>query len=363
MNSIKKNNKGFTLIELLITIVIIGIVAVPFLNSFIQAMNNNVRARRLQNATLAAQSLAEEFKADTLSDLLEDYAGKYTISTPTDGLDVYTFSNIKITGADGEDFYLNLELDPNVVTDSDGNVVNGVSLPLFSSLYGGNTLMIFKQYVDPDPSANRATSQKVCDISVKCKESSSGTEKIYTYTVDFSIYYILQDGSTTVPVNKTTSKSYKQDELQTAYLLAPVFDTYSVTGVDLDGNYYATDKINISYEYDGNTSTQPEFTFYFAEQTSVNKSDGIKLSRINPANVTVKIETEPSVMLESYNSKNNKFKINTNVGKRVAETVGDGTLTYSEDNIGKSLFLMNIEVRYGSETGEVLTTFTTTKEE
>ena len=36
MDSIKKNNSGFTLIELLLTIVIIGIISVPFLNSFIQ---------------------------------------------------------------------------------------------------------------------------------------------------------------------------------------------------------------------------------------------------------------------------------------------------------------------------------------
>lgn len=362
MDSIKKNNDGFTLIELLITIVIIGIIAVPFVNSFMQSMRINVEARRLQNATLAAQDIAEEFKADTLSDLLDKYA--YTITTEAGKLDVYKLNNIEVTGADGEDFFIDVELDPNLVYNSDGDCVNGGVLPMFSNLFGGDTVIIFKQYVESDTTVNRTLTDKVCNVDIVCTEKIAGSEYTYTYTTTLTTYYTYKDGTTpsTTPVVKKVEKTFSADDKHTIYLLASVFDVYTHVATDAEGNFYANDKINITYSYTGDTTRQKDVTFYLAEQAHENNYNNVLLSRLNPSNITIKVDDEVKSLLD-YSSADNKFKINTNAGKKIDNTAAEGTLTYDPNNMSKSLFLMNISVKYGSKTGKVLTTFETTKEE
>ncbi len=363
MNSIKKNNSGLTLIELLVTITIIGIVAIPFLNSFIQSMNANVDARRLQNANLVAQSAAEEFKAESLSVLLSKYADKLTTTSASDKLDVHKFSGIHVEGADGEDFYIDLELDPNLVYDAEGNCINGGNLPLFSNLYGGDTLIIFKKYVESDSMVERASHKKIVDIDIVCKDTVLADDTSdYTYTVTMNICYEDAAGNRTAPVKQVVEKKYSADELHTVYLLAPVFDKYSQLSVDGEGNYLASDSVNIKYTYSGTEGREKEFVLYFAEQAYDNVSNPEKLSRLNPKNITISYEGE-GFLIDTYDSSDELFKINTNVGKKTTESVTDTSLTYSESNIAKSLYLMTIDVHYRTEDGEVLTTFTSTKEE
>ncbi len=369
MNSIKKNNSGFTLIELLITIVIIGIIAVPFLNSFIQAMRINVEARRLQNATLAAQDLAEEFKAETISDLLNssEYGSKFEEKEYTvNGKKVkgYKVSNIEVEGADGEDFFINVKLDPSAVVDSEGVAINGELLPLFSNLYGGDTLILFKQYVESDSTVNKATHKKISNINVICQEvAKSGGEYEYNYSVTLEVQYEKSDGTSAGSSTKIVDKTYSAEDKHTMYLLASVFDKYSDTLTNgTEGNYYATDNINIKYTYLGDSSRQKDFTFYLVEQAPVNVNDPEKVSRLNPDNIKITYGSETK-SLNAYESEDSKFKINTNVNKPHDNSVSTGSLTYDPNNVGESLFQMSIEVRYGKEDGEILTTFTTTKEE
>ena len=369
MNSIKKNNSGFTLIELLITIVIIGIIAVPFLNSFVQAMRINVEARRLQNATLAAQDLAEEFKAETISDLLNssEYGSKFEEQEYTvNGKKVmgYQVSNIEVEGADGEDFFINVKLDPSAVVDAAGTAVNGELLPLFSNLYGGDTLILFKQYVESDGTVNKTEHKKIANIDIICQETHiSGDNYSYKYTVSLEVRYEKNDGTSAGGSTKVVEKTYSGDDKHTMYLLASVFDKYTDTLTNgTEGNYYATDIINIKYTYLGDSERQKDFTFYLVEQAPKNMNDPEKVSRLNPNNINITYGSETK-SLEDYESEDSKFKINTNVDKPHDNSVSTGSLTYDPNNVGESLFLMNIEVKYGKADGEVLTTFTTTKEE
>lgn len=377
MNSVKKNNAGFTLIELLITIVIIAVVAVPFVNSFIQAIQTNAKARKLQNATLAAQDIAEEFKAEPLSKLLDKYT--YTTSKG-DGqkFDVYTFKDVYIKGTDGEDFYATITLDPNTyVVDEDGNGINGASLPMFSDLYGGDTVVIYKQYIAADNSVKTLfagvleeselssfdvkKAEKVCDVDIKCTEKENGSKYIYEYTITLNVKYIY-NGKTSNASRKVITKSYGEDSRHSVYLLAPIFDDDTAVAIDEEGNYYSTDAINIAYEYSGETSRQPKFAFYIAEQNKKNGYDEEKLSRINPSNIKITYDSNEST-LASYDSEDKLLKINTNVGKKVDDTVSTGGLTYTDEYLGKMLYYMLIDVRYNKKDGEVLTTFTTAKEE
>ena len=54
------NNKGFSLIELLICVAILGIAAVPLMQTFGNAAKTNGKAQKLQNATSLAESIMEE---------------------------------------------------------------------------------------------------------------------------------------------------------------------------------------------------------------------------------------------------------------------------------------------------------------
>lgn len=375
MNSIKKNNSGFTLIELLITIVIIGIIATPFLNSFIQAMRINVEARRLQNATLAAQDLAEEFKAETISDLLNssEYGSKFEEKEYTvNGKKVtgYQVSNIEVEGADGEDFFIDVKLDPSAIVDAAGTAINGELLPLFSNLYGGDTMIIFKQYVESDATVDKSTTKKISTLNIICQETHiNGDQYSYTYNVTLEIKYENEEGVVIGTSTKAINPPpvYYAEDKHTMYLLASVFDKYTDTVTNgTEGNYWATDVININYTYlgagdDGN-ERQPDFTFYLVEQAPTNMNDPEKVSRLNPSNINITYGSETKTLLV-YESESSKFKINTNVNKPHDDSVSTGSLTYDPNNVGESLFLMSIEVRYGSEDGELLTTFTTTKEE
>lgn len=378
MNSIKKNNGGFTLIELLLTIVIIGIIAAPFLNSFIQAMNINVEARRLQNATLVAQDVAEEFKASPLTELLNSYQGSGGFEEVTEteyeftnakGNNVkvkgYNFKNLLVNGADGEDFYVSVKLDPSAVVDASGKTVNGGLLPMFSNLYGGNTLIMFKPYVEPDATVNKTQYDKICNINILCTQNSD----VYTYTVTMEICYKNKsDNTISSPiVAAPIEKKYSADEKHTLYLLAPIFDVYSDVPIPGMTDYSSTDVINIKYEYSGDDDLQKDFTFYLAEQAKTNLSNPEKLSRLNPNNINITVKDASGALetknLSTYFSENNYFKINTNVGKTITNEASEGSLTYDPNNRGLSLFLMDVEVRYKDKNGKVLTTFSTTKEE
>ena len=64
------NHRGFSLVELLVAVVILGIVVAPLLHTFVTSANTAARARKLGDATLAAQNLAERVEAADLSALV-----------------------------------------------------------------------------------------------------------------------------------------------------------------------------------------------------------------------------------------------------------------------------------------------------
>lgn len=66
------NNKGFSLVELLIATVILAIVVAPLLHTFVTASVTAARSRRIGDATLAGQNVAETVEASTLSQLIND---------------------------------------------------------------------------------------------------------------------------------------------------------------------------------------------------------------------------------------------------------------------------------------------------
>lgn len=69
----QKNNKGFSLLELLVAIAILATVMIPMLHSFVSAARANAKAKKLMEATTAAQNVMEEVKISGPFKFLEDH--------------------------------------------------------------------------------------------------------------------------------------------------------------------------------------------------------------------------------------------------------------------------------------------------
>lgn len=66
----KNSNKGFTLVEVLVAVVVLVVVVLPLLNSFYVASRTNAKAKKLMDATTAAQNVFEELKGAKLDDFI-----------------------------------------------------------------------------------------------------------------------------------------------------------------------------------------------------------------------------------------------------------------------------------------------------
>lgn len=387
MNSLSKNNKGLTLIEVLVTLVLIAIVAVPFLSSFVSAIRINDTAREIQNATSTAQDLTEEFKSEPLENLINKYGknaggelnGKYrTEKNAEEGetLNKHIFTNLHADGADGEVYYVDIELDPNVYAiASNGNIINGKPLPEFSNLYGGDTMMIYKPYMVGDGMIEKLFSgvegldvstidhskiDKQAKILITCDEQQlSETEYEYEYAVDVTLKYSYQ-GYTSSEISKHVTKKYHDDEVHSIYLIAPVYDNNTTFFTDAAGNYYSTDKIDVEYVYNGDEANQKELIFCIAEQKRESAMGASLLTRIDPKNVNIKIGVETDD-LTTYSNSGNMLKINTNIGKIADLTVSDGDISYTEHAKEEYLYQMTVKVK--DKQGKEVTTFATTKED
>lgn len=69
----KNSNQGFTLVEVLVAVIVLAVVVIPLLNSFLTASRANAKAKKLMDATTAAQNVFEELKGEKLDDFIAVY--------------------------------------------------------------------------------------------------------------------------------------------------------------------------------------------------------------------------------------------------------------------------------------------------
>lgn len=66
-------NKGMSLVEVIVAVVLLSIVIIPVLQSFVYSARANSRARTLQKATVAAQTIMENYKAYPVEDICQQF--------------------------------------------------------------------------------------------------------------------------------------------------------------------------------------------------------------------------------------------------------------------------------------------------
>lgn len=371
----KLNNKGMSLVEILVTVAIIALIAAPIINSFLNAMQVNSKARTIQNGTAVAQDTAELFKVFDVAALADSYTADGVTVTFDADTGVYTFEGIPMTGADGESFLVDVELDPTSYTADAGSgkvEVNDVNLPVFSGLYGSDCIMLYRQYAGSDEqlaelfagkldadileninsTSVRQNIKKSAVVNIKC-DYDSMTAK-YHYTVNMEITYTYNNA---VPVYavKVLEKTYSENEIHNIYMICPIFDRYTTSEMGKNC-YYSTDEIKINYTYNGAQEHKHDMYFYIAEQNMTNVSDTTLQERISPRNVYIN-----SVTYTDYKNEDNSLKIYTNIGEAdITPLEGKHGLTYGDYNTGTALYEMNIEVRLEGD-DKVITTFNTSK--
>lgn len=387
ISTVKKNNKGISLVEILATIAIIAIIAAPLINSFISAMKVNSEARTIQNGTAVAQDTAEIFKTFSLETLIDDYTGSGVEIEEDETTGKYTFKNIKVTGADGETFLATVELNPTVYSGGESVKlqVNNVDLPVFSGLFGSDSVMLYRQYAgfddqlkelftgklkplfeaegnaaekeaeildNLDKAENRGKFSKVTDVYITCTYDSTRDE--YDYSFDLNMTYTY-DSASSVSVSKSLKKIYKGGQIHSVYMIAPIFDFYSYTDAGKDC-YYNTDRINVIYTYSGLPEKKQDLYFYIAEQEMYNIGyDSSVRERINPRNLTVN-----GTQYTMYSPEHDNVKLYTNIGDTDLTFNNDYGLTYGNCNSGNSLYQMDITVKLEGQENTIAT-FSTTK--
>ena len=88
MRKLKNDDRGVTLVEIIVSIAILAIIVLPFLNAFVTATKTNVKAKNEMNATHLATNIMEGIEKNSMKTLA------YQFNYPSEGFDVADGFNI-----------------------------------------------------------------------------------------------------------------------------------------------------------------------------------------------------------------------------------------------------------------------------
>lgn len=413
----KLNNAGFSLVEVLVAMAVLSILSIPVLSSFSNAARINHKARREENANTVASDIVEQFKSVSMSEILNQYAGRYTEGAGGK----YTFTEDRI-GANGEKYKVVTELEPGrykAGTEEDNNYNNNINsyvnsvknFVLREDLYSydAQAERKFAEVYNAGFDKNKIT--KVTNIKVEVKHSESqenagsgtptaggtidGIDAYYQrVTVGFEYRYdnneadVYRPDDIVYPNNyfraeATGSSAYRisttlANNLKDVYIFYAPYDRHSQTTVEGDGSkYYSSDKINITYDYSNEAYVKYDgCNVFIIQQTSRYENNSNIRMALNRANISLKINgdvkdmsTKGTVSLGTSGSvsgggtASGPVSIFSNIYKwetyKDPENTGAGNNGVSSKSL---LYTMTVKVYYGDDTtGEPMVTMSTTK--
>ncbi len=348
-----QNNKGFSLIEVLVTMLIIAILCVPLIRTFVTSANVNKKAKRIQNATDVAQSVAEYFANNSLEDLKKLVADDdYSLVEDSDGNQVITYSNVKdwrsgasleyFQGAGGEKFYVDVTMNGR----SDEYII-----PELKDFYGNASVSCMYQVYKYDKEA--ITRLKGYD------SDKSGISK------SFDLYVDIDGESYNYYVTVTYTYGGAVYTTEEMVIGAGTIDDNSSEFPSVFVAYEPYDKINlndkITVHYDNASSLDKRGVNVYIIQQSVTGSDGNN-KWMSASNVTITgSATSPLIMSDISNFKENNPNTALSVESNIIDTTGSSVTAGSGQKL--KLYDISISVKYGAADGDVLTTVSTVREE
>ncbi len=117
-----KKNGGYSLLELLVAVVILAIIAAPFLQSFIMSVKTNEKAKKTEQATIAGQNIMEQLKAADIEDIKMSPDVEIK-ENPENGGKVITFISEDIN-VDNRVFQARVTLDAGADSEADNEITD-----------------------------------------------------------------------------------------------------------------------------------------------------------------------------------------------------------------------------------------------
>ena len=93
MRKLRDDDRGITLVELIVSIAILAIIVLPFLNSFVMAAKTNAKSKNELNATHLAENIMEGVEKNSMKTLA------YQFNYPSEGFDIADGFAIGSSGA------------------------------------------------------------------------------------------------------------------------------------------------------------------------------------------------------------------------------------------------------------------------
>jgi prepilin-type N-terminal cleavage/methylation domain-containing protein len=363
LNNAKHDNKGLTLIEIVVTIAIIGIVAVPLLNSFMVGMRTNNTARNSEDAVQMAQNLAEAFQTTDIDTIVSTgKVGDYQVNitpgsteslTTTDADGYWSKYDFVVTdavkGDANENYYLEATLKATGLT----------AVPDMVDVGDSGVIKIDDKYYQYDAQyKEEGYTRKTATLKIEGEYDAATDDGIYKYKVTLKEEFSKGTDIATVDVYSTSKILKSSDEQANIYLLCNYFDK----------SLSSTDTINIDYEFKS-TGTEPACNVFLIQQT-------IEGCSLNPDKITITKtggyvydESKPESALENNKGLNIYSNVGTDSTPLKIQYYKDGIVTgtlaqKSGDTVSTknryTIYELEVKVREDDADGRVKATLNTT---
>ena len=236
-----------------------------------------------------------------------------------------------------------------------------------------DVIMLFKQYTSSDNQLQSyfralgtmteaelrdigpATVKKSTNMSIVCDFQSS--TNLYSYNINLEIVYTYKNGQR-VTVNNTVNKTYNTMNGHAIYFMMTPYDNASTALGSTSTGFYATDKLNISYSYNGGLDKKPNLGLFITQQYITHTANPGMVALIDSKNITY----ETLVNMYNYDNASRNLKIYTNIDKSTNDTGSGNIFGITESTKSDSTLLYDVIVNVKYQ-GEVVASFSGSKED
>ncbi|WP_455721960.1 type IV pilus modification PilV family protein [Agathobacter sp.] len=224
MRKLRDDDRGITLVELIVSIAILAIIVLPFLNSFVTAARTNAKSRNELNATHLAENIMEGIEKNSMKSLA------YQFNYPAEGFDIADGFDMSGNGSNSQELLLD--------TDAGGKSVYSSAVKLEN--VGGGIADAEKDSHITSSIHKKDTTATINDTNKWNFVENDSTHKYYFYMTNVKSGTKNYNALVTMDARSDEAKeSGKTDGKRTEYNKDAVAD---MSAMDFDHDAIATDK-------------------------------------------------------------------------------------------------------------------------
>lgn len=270
MRKLRDDDRGITLVELIVSIAILAIIVLPFLNSFVMAAKTNAKSKNELNATHLAENIMEGVEKNSMKTLA------YQFNYPSEGFDIADGFVIGSSGAQ--------EL---IASASGAGSASYAPAVRFDDVSSG--LSASEKENKITSSIHKTDKSQTINDATKWKFVESSSHKYYFYMSD------VQSGSK--KYNALVTLDARADEVKDASGKTDKANSGKVTNYNTDS---LADISSMDFDHDAIWTDQRVFSDLKTELENdnvISKGSGLDESQVKRT-ITVKITNTTNTMVE-----------------------------------------------------------------